>query len=97
MSRRRSARLQSQAEGEGAKANDAVFDERLEFLRTGDETSSLPIRARFDHRVEGAAGLVEAVYWPARQTSQAPEQLSLFVLGEPSHLGQDDLAYPKLP
>jgi hypothetical protein len=97
MSRRRSARLQSQAEGADAKANDAGFDERLEFLWTSDETSSLPIRARFEHRVEGAAGLVEAVYWPARQISQAPEQLGLFVLGEPSHLGRNDLAHSKLP
>jgi hypothetical protein len=60
------------------------YDERLEFLRSNRiiDGGSLPLRGRFEHRVKGAEGDVEAVYWPRRDGSkQGPEQLSLFILG----------------
>lgn len=82
MSRRRSARLQAQDAGH--EGRNAVFDERLEFLKVHiGEGNELPVRARFEHRVEGAKGEVEAVYWPSRKGERAPpNQISLFILGK---------------
>lgn len=84
MSRRRSARLQKR--GSSLNPPGVLFDERLDFLRhpRGDE-QDLPIRARFEHRIETATGPVEVVYWPSRsKESTAPEQLTLFILGQPT-------------
>ena len=60
------------------------YDKRLEFLRAvGDRNGERPLRNRFEHRVEGAQGDVEVVYYPRRDGSDLPpDQLSLFILGE---------------
>ena len=83
MSRRRSARLNTRVE-EDAPA--VTLDERLKFLKqTGDKPDILPLRTQFEHRIEGATGPVEVVYWPSKvQSASAPEQVTLFILGEPS-------------
>lgn len=83
MSRRRSARLQGKASpGPQPTVN---FDERLDFLRLDagdDDDVDLPLRRRFEHRIEGASGPVEVVYWPARAArKQVPEQVTSFILG----------------
>jgi len=78
-------RLSSSASGNAASSSSQAFDERLEFLRPDTseiQEGDLPLRRRFQHRVEGAEGDVEVVYWPRRDGSmEAPEQLSLFLLG----------------
>lgn len=81
MSRRRSTRLQAK---DGSK-DTTVYDDRLGFLRDVEvKDGKLPIRARFEHRIDNATGPVEVVYWPAQSGSHtAPEQLTLFILGEP--------------
>jgi hypothetical protein len=77
----------SSTSGKAASSSDQIFDERLDFLR--DDSSriqggELPLRSRFGHRVEGAKGDVEVVYWPRRDGgAEVPEQLSLFILGTP--------------
>jgi hypothetical protein len=80
-----SPRLSSSASGKSASSSSQVFDERLDFLRSDSsrvEEGELPLRRRFEHRVEGAEGDVEVVYWPRRDGhTEAPEQLSLFLLG----------------
>lgn len=60
-----------------------TFDERLGFLKDfAGEERLLPLRRRFEHRVDGGSGPVEAVYWPARTDDRSPpEQLTLFILG----------------
>lgn len=92
MSRRRSARLQSRSSDTDDYDDDqpvpATFDERLAFLREDDDTER-PLRRRFEHQVSGATGPVEVVYWPAKgkgKKPSAPEQLTLFVLGELSQI-----------
>lgn len=62
----------------------AHFDERLGFLRDVEAgQDEFPIRAQFEHRIEGATGPVEVVYWPSRsKQGEAPEQLTLFILGQ---------------
>lgn len=64
-------------------SQDHGFDERLEFLRSDNsDAGKFPLKRRFEHRVQDAEGDVEAVYWPRRDGSkEAPEQLSLFILG----------------
>jgi hypothetical protein len=83
-----SPRLSSSASGNAASSSSQVFDERLDFLRSGSseiQRGDLPLRRRFEHRVEGAEGDVEVVYWPRRDgQTEAPEQLSLFLLGTPN-------------
>jgi hypothetical protein len=80
----------SSTSGKAASPPNQAFDERLEFLKPdspGIQGGELPLRSRFDHRVEGAEGDVEVVYWPRRDGSaEAPEQLSLFILGTPYSL-----------
>jgi hypothetical protein len=82
-----SPRLSSSAIEDAASSSIHGFDERLEFLRSvssGVQREELPLRKRFEHRVEGAEGDVEVVYWPRRDgVTEAPEQLSLFLLGTP--------------
>jgi len=62
------------------------YDDRLEFLRSDISNAGgkdLPLRNRFEHRVERAQGPVEVVCYPRRDgREQCPEQLSLFILGE---------------
>ena len=85
-----SPRLSSSASENAASSSSQAFDERLEFLRPSSskiQEGDLPLRRRFEHRVEGAEGDVEVVYWPRRDGSmEAPEQLSLFLLGTPNAL-----------
>jgi hypothetical protein len=59
------------------------FDDRLEFLKSRcGSGANTPLRSHFEHRVTGAQGPVEAVYYPRRDGSSArPEQLTLFILG----------------
>ena len=85
-----SPRLSSSASGNAASSSSQAFDERFDFLRPSSseiQEGDLPLRRRFEHRVEGAEGDVEVVYWPRRDGNmEAPEQLSLFLLGTPSAL-----------
>jgi len=80
-----SPRVPASASGSAAGSGSHAFDERLEFLRSNSsrvEEGDLPLRRRFEHRVEGAEGDVEVVYWPRRDgVDEAPEQLILFILG----------------
>jgi hypothetical protein len=80
-----SPRLSSSASGKATSSSSQAFDERLDFLRSdgsGVQGGELPIRRRFEHRIEGAEGDVEVVYWSRRDgRTEAPEQLSLFLLG----------------
>ena len=59
------------------------YDDRLEFLRLeSGPVAKTPLRSQFEHRIPGAQGPVEVVYYPRRDESgQRPEQLSLFILG----------------
>lgn len=59
------------------------YDDRLEFLRLkSGPVAKTPLRSQFEHRIPGAHGPVEVVYYPRRDGSQErPEQLSLFILG----------------
>jgi len=79
---RRSSRISRDATG----SQDHNFDERLDFLRSDNtDARRFPLRRRFEHRVKGSEGDVEAVYWPRRGGSKnAPEQLSHFILGTSS-------------
>jgi hypothetical protein len=89
-----SPRLSSSANEDAASSSTHGFDERLYFLRSdssGVQGGDLPLRRRFEHRVEGAEGDVEVVYWPRRDGhTEAPEQLSLFLLGTPHALDSGD-------
>lgn len=72
-------------DSEASSSTSHVFDGRLQFLRSlrvGDGSGATPLRNRFEHRANGAEGDVEVVYYPRRDGSQeAPDQLSLFILG----------------
>jgi len=74
----------SLSSGNASGSTGHVYDKRLEFLRAvGDRNGERPLRNRFEHRVEGAQGDVEVVYYPRRDGSNSPpDQLSLFILGK---------------
>ena len=81
-----SPRLSSSSSSNATGSSDHAFDKRLEFLRSQAprvQEGELPLRRLFEHRAEGAQGDVEVVYWPRRDgATEAPEQLSLFLLGK---------------
>ncbi|ORY32510.1 hypothetical protein BCR39DRAFT_374879 [Naematelia encephala] len=68
------------------------MDDRLDFLATyakdGEEVRHLPIECTFPHRLDGLGGGETAMhYWPSKNTDGPPEQLTLFILGNPGSLG----------
>jgi hypothetical protein len=58
-----------------------VLPAELSFLQA-PYTSVLPITTTFRHQAPGAVGEVEMQYWPARDNTRPPQQLTVFILGK---------------
>ncbi len=60
-----------------------MMDDRITFLREASPpNSALPLPYTFEHRCPTAKGEVELHYWSPRDgTENAPEHLTLFILG----------------
>jgi hypothetical protein len=58
-----------------------VLPAELSFLQA-PYTSVLPMATTFNHQVPGAVGEVEMQYWPARDGTGPPQQLTVFILGK---------------